>query len=250
MQLSIIIPTLNEGDNIRNTLASLQGLRSRGHEVIVVDGGSHDDTLQAVAHGVDVILQSPPGRARQMNAGAQAARGQVLLFLHADSYLPDKADQLIDNTLTHKKVWGRFNVRLNGNNPMFYIIAFFMNLRSRLTGIATGDQAIFIRRECFEAVNGFPIIRLMEDIALCKTLRRLHYPACISAKVITSSRRWETRGIFKTITLMWRLRLAYFFGADPDRLYKLYYGNKTPTSNEEQIFDSREGAKARKVKRC
>lgn len=222
-KLSIIIPTLNEGDNIRDTLNALLGLRARGHEVIVVDGGSGDDTLQAASQGADRVLQSLPGRARQMNAGAEIASGDVLLFLHADSCLPDNADQLIDSALTHGKTWGRFDVKLSGNHPMFGVIAFFMNLRSRIAGIATGDQAIFVRRDCFQTAGGFPPIRLMEDIALCKTLRKLHYPTCISTRVVTSSRRWETQGIFKTIALMWRLRLAYFFGADPDKLHDQFY---------------------------
>lgn len=224
MQLSIIIPTLNESDNIRDTLAALRALRSRGHEVIVVDGGSRDDTLQAASEDADRVLQSPPGRALQMNAGAEAAAGEVLLFLHADSCLPADADRLIDEALACRKTWGHFDVRLSGGHPLFYIIAFFMNLRSRVTGVATGDQAMFVQRARFQAVGGFPHIRLMEDIALSKTLRKRYgYPARIPVKVVTSSRHWETRGIVKTIMLMWRLRLAYFFGADPDKLHDRYY---------------------------
>ncbi|HEX7027319.1 MAG TPA: TIGR04283 family arsenosugar biosynthesis glycosyltransferase [Gammaproteobacteria bacterium] len=223
MQLSVIIPALNEGDNIRQTLAALQGLRSRGHEVIVVDGGSVDGSVQAANDGADNVLQSPPGRAGQMNAGAETARGDVLVFLHADSRLPENADSLIDWALAGEKSWGRFDATLSGSHLMFHVIAFFMNLRSRLTGTATGDQAIFVRRDCFHSIGGFPPIRLMEDIALCKTLRKIHYPARITARVVTSSRRWEVNGIFKTILLMWRLRLAYFFGADPDKLHNQYY---------------------------
>lgn len=223
MQLSIITPTLNEGDKIRGTLAALQGLRSRGHEVIVVDGGSCDDTLQAASQGADLVLQSLPGRARQMNAGAEVAGGEVLLFLHADCCLPDHADRLVNEALASEKAWGRFDVKLSGEHSLFYVIAFFMNLRSRVTGIATGDQAVFIRRECFRTVGGFPDIRLMEDVALSKALRKHHYPARVSTKVVTSSRRWEEHGIFNTIALMWRLRLAYFLGADPDKLHDRYY---------------------------
>jgi rSAM/selenodomain-associated transferase 2 len=223
-KLSIIIPTLNEGGNIRDILAALRELRSCGHEAIVVDGGSCDDTLRAAAEGADRVLQSPPGRALQMNAGAEVAAGEVLLFLHADSYPPADADRLIDRALASRKAWGRFDVRLSGDHPLFHVIAFFINLRSRMTGIATGDQAMFVRRECFQAVGGFPRIRLMEDVALSKALRkRFGYPARISARTVTSSRHWETRGIFKTVTLMWRLRLAYFLGADPDKLHDRYY---------------------------
>lgn len=222
--LSVIIPTLNEGDHIRDTLEALRALRARGHEVIVVDGGSRDDTLQAASDGADRVLQSPPGRALQMNMGAEPAAGEVLLFLHADSCLPADADRLIDEALACRKTWGRFDIRLSGKHPLFHVIAFFMNLRSRITGVATGDQAIFVRRECFQTVGGFPRIRLMEDVALSKTLRKGYgYPARIAAKVVTSSRHWETRGIVKTIMLMWQLRLAYFLGADPDKLHDRYY---------------------------
>lgn len=222
--LSIVIPVLNERETLGATLSALQPLRAQGCEIVVVDGGSEDGTPALARAGADRVMAAPRGRARQMNAGARAANGEVLLFLHADTRLPPEAACLIVNGLAHAG-WGRFDVRLSGRQPALRVIERLMNWRSRLTGIATGDQAIFVRREWFAAVGGFPDVPLMEDVALCRRLKKLGLPHCLAQRAITSSRRWETGGIVRTVLLMWRLRLAYFFGADPARLARRYHGD-------------------------
>jgi rSAM/selenodomain-associated transferase 2 len=222
-RLSIIVPVLNEGEGVAAMLEALADLRSLGAEVIVVDGGSRDATVQRARLRADHVLSAPRGRALQMNAGAQKAAGDVLLFLHADTRLPADADHVVLNGLQRcGRSWGRFDVKIDGRHPFFPVIALLMNLRSRLTGIATGDQAIFVKQEAFSAVGGFPSIALMEDIALCKRLKRLGPPLCLRARVTTSARRWERNGVVATIMLMWRLRLAYFFGRDPNELARQY----------------------------
>ena len=221
-QLSIIVPVLNEAASAAH-LAALAPLRARGAEVIVVDGGSEDGTAEQARAHADRVLAAPRGRASQMNAGAQAANGDVLLFLHADTRLPDDADRLIRDALaTAGRVWGRFDVAIEGHHPFLPVVAALMNARSRLTSIATGDQAIFVIREAFEAVGGYAALPLMEDIALSRDLKRLSRPACIAARAKTSGRRWETHGVLRTILTMWRLRLAFFAGADPRSLAVAY----------------------------
>jgi rSAM/selenodomain-associated transferase 2 len=221
--LSIIIPTLNEAEGIGAALGALGPLRARGCEVIVVDGGSGDGTAALAAPLADQVLMSPPGRATQMNAGAAVARGEVLLFLHADTRLPEGADEHVLRELERSaRGWGRFDVRLSGRHPALRVVERMMGMRSRLTGIATGDQAIFVRRPWFERAGGFPEIPLMEDVALSARLRRQGPPLCLRQRVVTSSRRWEQRGIGRTVLLMWRLRLAYWRGADPARLAERY----------------------------
>ena len=222
-RLSIIIPTLNEEEEIGATLAALQPLRARGCEAIVADGGSADATVARARPLADAVVVSGPGRARQQNAGAVAARGGVLLFLHADTCLPDEADvRIVDGLRRTGRGWGRFDVRLTGRHPLLRVIERMMNVRSRLTGIATGDQAIFVRRDWFRAVGGFPEIPLMEDVALSKALKRRGPPLCLREAAVTSSRRWEQRGVWRTMVLMWRLRLAYWLGADPADLADRY----------------------------
>lgn len=221
--LSIIIPTLNEQAVIVDLLQTLQPLRSVGHEIIVVDGGSVDKTRDLVTPLVDNLLLADCGRARQMNTGAQFAHHDILLFLHADTYLPEQADALIINGLAETgRKWGRFDVRLSGQARLLRVIERLMNWRSCLTGIATGDQAIFIQRHLYTQVQGFPEIPLMEDVALSRHLKRFSRPVCIRAPVITSSRRWEQHGIVRTILLMWGLRLAYALGVKPQTLKKFY----------------------------
>ncbi len=223
MKLSIIIPTLNEAPQLSDTLKPLRALQTRGHEVIVVDGGSSDHTPAIAREFTDQVIDSARGRAHQMNSGAAAASGDVLLFLHADTQLPDQADRLIAGALLDGKIpWGRFDVRLSGEHFLLRSIETLMNFRSRVSSIATGDQAIFVRRALFVRLGGYPEIPLMEDIALCKLLKRVARPANLSARVVTSSRRWEQRGITRTVVLMWRMRLAYALGASPQRLAKLY----------------------------
>ncbi|HSN20634.1 MAG TPA: TIGR04283 family arsenosugar biosynthesis glycosyltransferase [Usitatibacter sp.] len=221
--LSIIVPALDEAHAIGATLAALAPLRARGAEVLVVDGGSRDATREIAAPLCDRVLAAPRGRASQMNAGARESRGAILLFLHADTRLPQGALEAIEGALADgRRAWGRFDVRIEGRSPLLALVAFAMNLRSRLTGIATGDQAMFVRREAFERAGGFPAIPLMEDLALCAALKRASRPACLRERVATSGRRWERHGVLATIALMWRLRLAYALGVDPQRLARLY----------------------------
>jgi rSAM/selenodomain-associated transferase 2 len=228
MRLSIILPTLDEATGIVDHLKALQPLRDRGHEVIVVDGGSADRTVELARPLANRVLAAPRGRALQMNAGAAESRNDVLLFLHADTVLPTQADELIAEALDGEDcVWGRFDVRIEGRHPMLRVIAFMMNLRSRWTGIATGDQALFVTRAAFEQAGGFPPIALMEDIALCAALKRLSRPACLRARVATSGRRWEKHGVTRTILQMWRLRLAYFLGVEPARLARAYTSHES-----------------------
>jgi rSAM/selenodomain-associated transferase 2 len=219
--LSIIVPVLNEAQHIAHALIQLAPLRARGAQVIVVDGGSSDDTRLLAAPLADLVLGSARGRAAQMNAGAAAARGDALLFLHADTTLPIDADALIATALCDHD-WGRFDVAIAGTHPMLPLTAAMMNLRSRNTGIATGDQAIFMRRASFDRVGGYATIPLMEDIDISKRLKRIGAPACLRARVTTSGRRWEQHGVWRTIFLMWRLRLAFFLGADPHALALAY----------------------------
>ena len=225
MLLAVIIPVVNEATSIQSALARLQSMRARGARVIVVDGGSTDTTAAIAEPYTDGVLHSTRGRAQQMNVGAKAAinlGADVLLFLHADSALPDSADLLIDTALhTTGRVWGRFDVRIDGPRTLSVVSA-MMNLRSRLTGICTGDQAIFVSRSAFERLTGFAPIALMEDIEFSKRAKRLSRPATVSTRVVTSGRRWQRHGIWRTIVLMWRFRAAYFFGADPQRLAQRY----------------------------
>lgn len=222
--LSIIVPTLNEADGIAAALARLAPLRRRGAEVIVVDGGSGDGTEALARPHADHVVLAPRGRASQMNAGAAIASGGVLLFLHADTALPDDADAMIATALADpRRNWGRFDVRIEGQHALLPVVATMMNLRSRLTGVCSGDQAIFVHRTAFTTIDGYPDIPLMEDIALSKALRRRSRPACLSSCVTTSGRRWESLGVMRTILLMWRLRFDYWRGVDP-RALAIRYG--------------------------
>jgi rSAM/selenodomain-associated transferase 2 len=221
--LSVIIPVLDEAATIEAALQTLAPLRERGAEIIVVDGGSGDDTAARAAPLADRVVVSPRGRATQMNAGTAVARGDVLLFLHADTRLPPEADRIVLDALARtRRAWGRFDVTIEGRHPLFPVIAAAMNTRSRLTGITTGDQAMFVTREAFNTVGGFPAIALMEDITLARNLKRVSRPLSLRERVTTSGRRWEKRGVLSTILLMWRLRLAYFFGAKPKELARRY----------------------------
>jgi rSAM/selenodomain-associated transferase 2 len=215
MSLSIIVPMLNEAAGIAEALRALHELDA---ELVAVDGGSSDKTVRCAAPHADLLLEAARGRARQMNAGATAAHGDILLFLHADTRLPPAADQIIKQSIANGALWGRFDVEIAGNSAWFPVIATMMNWRSRLTGIATGDQAIFVKRSAFEQIGGFPDQPLMEDIVLSQGLKQLGRPTCLRHKVITAGRRWEKHGILRTILSMWWLRLRFFFGADPKKL--------------------------------
>lgn len=220
--LSIILPVLNEAECIVQTLLKLQGLRLQGSELIVVDGGSQDGTIGLASILADRIIESPRGRAIQMNVGAAAARGEVFLFLHADTTLPDDARLVISKAIDRGADWGRFDVEIEGRIPMLRVIAFMMNLRSRLSGVATGDQAIFVKRAQFERLGGYPPIPLMEDLALSDALKSVSKPASLRSKVATSGRRWEKHGLWRTIFLMWRLRAAFRWGVSPEILARRY----------------------------
>jgi rSAM/selenodomain-associated transferase 2 len=222
MKLTVVIPVLDEAGGIVAALESLRALRAQGHEVIVVDGGSRDGTPGLAAPLADRVLTGPCGRARQMNAGAAQAKGDVLLFLHADTCLPEQAVAVVRAALWGG-LWGRFDVHIEGRPRMLRVVANMMNLRSRLTGIATGDQAMFVGRSIFDAVSGFPDQPLMEDIALSRRLKRFGRPACLRARVVTSGRRWEENGVWRTILLMWRLRFDYWRGVPAERLAARYH---------------------------
>jgi len=222
MKLSIVMPVLNEASGIEAALQMLAPIRARGAEVIVVDGSSSDGTPELARPFADRVIAGPRGRGVQMNAAAAVARGDVLLFLHADTRLPGNADRLVLDGLERTgRAWGRFDVRFDGGG-LLALVALMMNTRSRLSGIATGDQAMFVTRAAFDAAGGFPPIALMEDVAFSARLKRIGRSLCLSECVITSARRWQRHGVLRTILLMWKLRLAFYFGADPVRLARAY----------------------------
>jgi rSAM/selenodomain-associated transferase 2 len=223
VRITAIVPALNEAAVIDATLCALAPPRARGAEVIVVDGGSSDATMQLAASGADRVITAPRGRASQMNAGAAVASGDVLLFVHADTRVPEDADIAIARALDgSRRVWGRFDVSIDSRLALLGLVSRTMNARSRLTGIATGDQAMFVRRDAFEAVGGFPAIELMEDVAISRLLKRHSAPLCLPDRVFTSARRWETNGVLRMIALMWWLRLRFYFGAPAEELARSY----------------------------
>jgi rSAM/selenodomain-associated transferase 2 len=226
-RLTIILPVLNEAAIIVAALRALAPLRTRGAEIIVADGYSRDGTAQLAEPFADRVITVRRGRGAPMNAGATLGTGDALLFLHADTALPDNADRLIDAALA-RRAWGRFDLRIAGRHPLLAVVARMINLRSRATGIATGDQAIFVTREAFAAVGGFPDLPLMEDIAMSRRLKRLCRPFCIATPAVTSGRRWEQNGVIRTILLMWRLRLSYYLGVEPALLAELYDAPRSP----------------------
>lgn len=229
--LSIIIPVLNEERLMDRCLLHLQHVRRNGAEVIVVDGGSRDGTVyRARQHGVRCASASA-GRAAQMNAGARLARGDLLAFLHVDTVASDAAlSRLVHVAGQGAPCWGRFDVSIDHRTWPFRMIAACMNLRSRLTQVATGDQLIFVHRALFDEIGGFPPIALMEDVSLSKALRRLAPALCCRETVLTSARRWRRRGTLRTIVLMWWLRFRYRMGADPQQLARLYRAAETDAS--------------------
>jgi len=220
--ISIIIPVLNEEKALPVTLESLQQLRLKGTEIIVVDGGSTDNTWGIAEQYADKVVSAKAGRANQLNKGAEVSQGSLLLFLHADTQLPGNAFGLLKEYVRQDQCWGRFNVCLNDVAWVYRVIEGMMNVRSCLTGIVTGDQAMFVSKVLFERVGGFPSIALMEDIAISKKLKKQQSLICLKERVITSARRWQENGVIATVLLMWRLRLLYFFKRSPEELAKAY----------------------------
>lgn len=228
--LSIVLPVLNEARVLPDVLARLQAWRPAGVEVVLADGGSSDGSRTMVDGLYDVWVNAPAGRARQMNAGAAVARGAAFLFLHADTELPLQALPVLHALLGETGeagenaavMWGRFDVDIAGDSLLLPVVATLINWRSRLTHVSTGDQALFVTRSAFNHVGGFPDQPLMEDVEICKRLRRIVRPQCLSLRVRTSGRRWDANGAWRTIVLMWRLRWLYFRGADPARLAQIY----------------------------
>ena len=221
MTISVVVPTLNEETALA---ATLQHARQSGvSEIIVVDGGSRDATPAVAARYADVVLTAPRGRAAQMNAGAACARGDVLLFLHADTLVPNGFAQAVMAACNEVDVvGGRFDVHLQPSTRLIRLTGALINRRSRLTRISTGDQAIFIRRDAFERIGGYAEIPLMEDIDLSRRMKRAGRIACLRERVTTSARRWQKDGVVRTILLMWSLRALYFCGVSPVRLQRLY----------------------------
>ena len=222
-KLSIIIPVLNEALFLSTQRDIFKSLISDGHEIIIVDGGSEDKSVQIARSVVNETFITKACRGYQLHFGAMKSNNDTLLFLHADSLLPEDAAILILDVLTQSnKHWGRFNISFSSTTPVFSIIAWFMNIRSCLTGIVTGDHAIFVSRDIYFKSGGFADITIMEDIDICKRLKKFSMPICLHDKVITSSRKWEAQGIIRTIFKMWCLRLLYFCGISTNRLEKLY----------------------------
>jgi rSAM/selenodomain-associated transferase 2 len=222
VKLSIVIPCLNEGERLSGLLQQLQCLRQQGHQLILVDGGSEPPIDRSLQAYVDHLLLSEPGRAQQMNRGAAVAEGDLLWFLHADSQIKTGSELAMLTPSVNELMWGRFDIRLSGSHALLRVVERMMNWRSRLTGIATGDQGIFVHRALFNRVGGFPHQPLMEDVELSKRLKRHAAPRCLRQQLVTSSRRWETNGVLATILLMWGLRLAYWLGVSPQRLVDFY----------------------------
>ncbi|HVO88832.1 MAG TPA: TIGR04283 family arsenosugar biosynthesis glycosyltransferase, partial [Casimicrobiaceae bacterium] len=229
MPISIVMPVLDEATTIVAALEALQPLRRAGHEVIVVDGGSRDATCSLAESRADDVAVTPRGRALQMNAGAARARGDALVFLHADTRLPDTAAGAVEQALRSGYRWGRFDVRIEGRSMLLPVVTRAMNLRSRLSGIATGDQAMFVERRLFDDAGGYAAIPLMEDIELSARLKRMAgAPARIASPVTTSGRRWDSNGALRTIVAMWRTRLDHWRGVPVETLARRYYAPHPP----------------------
>ena len=222
-KLSIVIPVLNEEKFLTRNQEMFTCLLKDGHEILVVDGGSQDNSLKTAYELGCRVFSTRASRGHQLHYGAERSKHELLLFLHADTLLPLNAAQAIVQTLSKpNQHWGRFNIRFSNSRLVFRIIAWLMNKRSCLTSIVTGDHAMFIRRECYFNCGGYSDIPIMEDVEFCSRLKKNKAPACLSDEVITSSRRWEQKGICCTVLMMWKLRLMFFFGVSPEKLVKLY----------------------------
>jgi len=222
--ISIIIPTLNESESIEKTLNSLHTTLKEGNELIIVDGGSNDDTILKCKNYTDKVYTATKGRAIQMNVGADKSTNDILLFLHADTLMPQNfSAENLTALATITNEWGFFKVKFTSHHLLLRLVSTLMNTRSCLTRIATGDQAIFIKKELFKKIGGYKEIPLMEDIELSISLKKYSKPYCVKEFVMTSSRKWESNGIIKTIILMWKIRFLYFFGVSPQKLVNIYY---------------------------
>lgn len=224
--VSVIVPALDEAKCIAGTLGALRDQNQTPLELIVADGGSVDGTPEIAGPLADLVIQAPRGRARQMNEAASRASGEVLWFVHADTVPGKGAIAELRSAVRRGRCWGRLRPRLSGRQWLFRVIERFIHWRAILTGISTGDQTLFVTRDAFDRVGGFPELPLMEDLAIARALRRMQWPATCRVDAITSSRRWERDGIWRTVALMWRLRLAWWFGADPERLARQYRGGR------------------------
>jgi rSAM/selenodomain-associated transferase 2 len=225
--ISIVIPVLDDAAALRQLLDDLDSIRGLDAQRIVVDGGSRDDSYALARERADCALRAQPGRAAQLAAGVAAAHGRWIWMLHADARVNDAAWRALRHTIdTDGAAWGRFDVRLSGSESAFRVIEALMNARSRWSGVCTGDQGLFVRRDLLDLVGGIPNQPLMEDIELTKRLRRYANPFCIDVPLGASARRWQQRGIVSTILLMWRLRLRYFFGTSPQSLAREYYDGR------------------------
>lgn len=222
MKLSVVVPVINEEINLSRIAGCLRSVIAQGHEVVIVDGGSTDNTLTIAYDITDTVIISKKGRALQMNSGASVASGDVLLFLHADTLLPENVAETIADAYVGENFWGRFDVRLSNNKSVYRLIEWMMNMRSSLTSIVTGDQAMFFDKYLFDRIGGFPEIALMEDVEISSQLKNISKPVRLKSRVVTSSRRWETNGVVATVLLMWKLRLYYFFGVSPEKLSQMY----------------------------
>ena len=222
MKISVVVPVLNEEINLSRIASRLRSVREQGHEVIIVDGDSSDNTLTIAYEISDTVIISKKGRSLQMNSGASVASGDVVLFLHADTFLPENAAQIVADAFVGENFWGRFDVRLSNQKYVYRLIEQMMNIRSSLTSIVTGDQAIFVEKSLFDRIGGFPEIALMEDIEISSQLKKISKPVRLKHKVVTSSRRWEANGVVATVLLMWKLRLYYFLGVSPEKLSQMY----------------------------
>ena len=221
MLISIVIPVLNEEKALQVLLDQLQSYREQGHEVVVVDGGSNDNTCSVASTLCDQLITSESGRAIQMNKGAEFSKNNILWFLHADTLVPEHSIEKIQKALEDND-WGRFNIKLSGSRFVFRVIERMINIRSCVFSIATGDQGIFLNKNTFNKVNGYSVIPLMEDVNLSKKLKSLSHAVCLNEKITTSSRRWEKYGILSTVLLMWKLRFLYWTGVSAERLALQY----------------------------
>jgi rSAM/selenodomain-associated transferase 2 len=222
LKLSVIVPMLNEAGAIGATLAAIR-VGAPDAEIVVVDGGSADGSVEIARPRCEVVIIGERGRAQQMNAGAARSSGEAMVFVHADTIVPESFARDIETALADPSVvGGRFDIRLDDDHPLCVLIGALISLRSRISRTATGDQAIFVRRTTFDALGGFPDLPICEDLDFARRLKRAGRVACLRTKVITSARRWRRGGILRTSIRMWTIRLLYLAGVSPSRLSRMY----------------------------